>query len=134
MIIDKKLIMADGLTLVKDISALATATSTVLDLVKPGMYDNAWFYLRIDADVAGTSSTIKFDLMTSSDNFSSSSVVLFSTGALVEAGLTADTEIVKIRLPIGVLRYLKVVATVAVADTTTGSFDALIVPDVNESF
>jgi len=135
MIIDYSNTFADGQSLVKDITELATGDSTILDLVKAGgMYKEGFLFLRIDTAQVGASSTTLFELRTSDDNFSASDVLLWSSGALAVTALTKDTVIAKVPMPLGLLRYLKIKFTVAAADTTAGTFDAFIVPSVNEGF
>jgi hypothetical protein len=135
MIIDYSNTFADGQSLIKDITELATGDSTILDLVKAGgMYKEGFLFIRIgDAQVGATSKTL-FELRTSSDNFNSIDVLLWSSGAIGVADLTKDTIIAKVPMPLGILRYLKVKFTVSVVDTTGGTFDAMIVPSVNEGF
>ena len=132
MIIDKFNTFSDA----QDIGQVAAAyDSTILDFKKPGgMYDHAWLFLRIDEAVVGSGASVLFELRTSDDNFSASDVLLFSTGVLGVAALTVDTIIAKIRIPLGVLRYLKMLYTVSGATTTAGTVDAFIVPDVPEGF
>ncbi len=132
MIIDKFNTFSDA----QDIGqVVGDYDSTILDLKKPGgMYDHAWLYVRIDEAVVGTTSKVEFKLRTSDDNFSASDILLYSSGAIAEALLTADTVIIRIRIPLGVLRYLKMEYSVSVNTTTQGTVDAFIVPDVNEGF
>ena len=133
MIIDKATIMSDG----QDIGQVAgDYDSTIINQVKPGgVYDNVWLYVRIDEAVTSAgAATIVFKLRTSSDNFSSSDVILWQSPALLKAAMTADTMLFRVRVPLGVLQYLKMEYTVAVATTTAGTVDAFLVPDVDASF
>ena len=133
MIIDKELIFSDA----QDIGQVAgDYDSAIVNQVKAGgVYDNVWLFLRIDEAVtSGGAATIDFKLRTSSDNFSSSDVILWSSGALALAAMTVDTVIAKVRVPLGVLQYLKMEYTVATATTTAGTVDAMLVSDVNEGF
>ena len=136
MIIDYSNTFADGQSLIKDIDVLATGDSTILDLVKAGgMYKEGFLFIRIDEAQVGATSKTLFELRTSDDDdFSDSDVLLWSSGLIGVAALTKDTVIAKVPMPLGLLRYLKIKFTISVVDTTAGTFDAMIVPSVNEGF
>lgn len=53
------------------------------------------------------------------------------TGAIAKAALTANTVIARMRLPLGLKRYLRVVWRIGTATTTAGTGDAFIVKDVD---
>ena len=130
MIIDKELVFSDA-------QAITTAGSldstNILDHVKGGgPYDNVWLFAKSDTAFTGLTSMV-IELHTSNDNFSSDDVVLYKSGTILLADLTANTVQVKVRLPLGVKRYLKVVYT-TVGTEATGTMDAMLVPDVNEEF
>lgn len=133
MIIDNELIFSDDQSIAH---AAGSFNSTVLGFVKDGgVYDNAWLFIKISTAVASAASgaSVEFALHTSNDGFSSDDDVLFTTGAIAEASLTADTVIVRARVPLGLKQDTKIVFTVSGETTTAGTAYAAIVPDVNEA-
>lgn len=130
MILDAKLKFSDSQ------AVTVTADSTnVLDLQAAGdALGEENLYLAIQtkaADVAAVgAATVTFDLVTSVDEAFSSPITLYSSGAIGKAALTKNKSIIKLPLPIGVKRYLKVVYTVATGPLTAGAFDAFLTPNV----
>lgn len=84
----------------------------------------------IAAVTSAGAATVQVVLQTD-DNVGFATPVEFPlTGALALASLTANTELVKQRLPIGLERYIRVVYRVGTAATTAGTVDAFLVKDV----
>ncbi len=132
MIIDKELVFSENQSIAH---AAGSFDSTVLDAIADGgVYDNVWLFLKISTAVVGSGASVEFALHTSNDGFGSDDDVLFSTGALGVADLTADTVIARVRVPLGLKQDIKMVYTVSGATTTAGSVYAAFVPDVNEGF
>jgi len=90
--------------------------------------DDLFIFVRVDAAfTVGTSLVVNFQ--TCAENTFSSPTTLFSTGAIAEADLTADTVIVKVRVPLGLLRFSRF-QYVTVGTHSTGTIDAQLVADV----
>ena len=130
MILDKELIFS---TAQEVTSGTANSTNTV-DMGAGGdAYEALWFVVQVDTAAAatdGTNPTLNIKLQTSADNDSYTS--LYETGPLGTASLTAGTEY-KIRIPVGMQRYLKVVYEVTADNTanfTAGKYTAFLTPDV----
>jgi len=113
---------------------VSAASTNVLDGVAAGnAYDSApWFVARVAAAFAGgTSLTIA--IQTAADEAFQSPVTLFSSGALLLASLTASTEVVKVRFPLGAQEFVRVYYTVDTA-MTAGTIDAFLAADVYVPF
>ena len=78
---------------------------------------------------SGGSSTVTFTLETDDNSGFSSAAVLASSGAIAKASLTAGTEVLRVKVPLNVERYLSVNYTVATADLTAGKFTAFLAHD-----
>jgi len=90
--------------------------------------DDLFIFVRVNAAfTVGTSLTINFQ--TCAENTFSSPTNLYSTGAVAEADLTANTVIVKARIPLGLLQFSRF-QYVTVGTHSTGSIDAQLVADV----
>lgn len=92
-----------------------------------GIGEELYLEVRTVAAVtSGGAATVQFILQTD-DNAGFSSPKEFPlTAALALAALTANTRHVLTRLPVGLERYLRVVARIAVATTTAGSMTAYL--------
>lgn len=126
MFIDYNLILADG-----QASTVSAASTNYIDTLAAGdaITDGAWFIVIIKtAAVGGTS--IAFDLRTDSSSAFGTETVLFSSGAIAVASLTANTTVVKTRIPLGAKRYLRGYATM-VGNPASTTYDMKIVKDVN---
>ena len=75
------------------------------------------------AFVGGTS--LEITLQTATDSSFTSPVALYDSTAIALASLTANTVLVKIPIPIGLLRYLRVYYTV-VGTMTAGTVSAFL--------
>ncbi len=92
-----------------------------------------WFFVLIKTAVANCTS-VAFDLRTDSSNAFGTEVVLFSTGAVLVASLTANKFIAKVRVPQGAKRYLRGYATVVGGGATmTGSWDMKFTMDISRT-
>lgn len=81
------------------------------------------------ADAAGAA-TVTFALQTDSDEAFGSATTLYTSAAIALAGMTLGAVPVKIKLPMGLERYLRVYYTVATGPLTAGKFDAFLTPNV----
>jgi len=135
MILDKELMMSQAQ------AVTATAASTnVIDLgarlgLDPGLSDDLWLQIRVDtAATASGSATVTFALQTDDDEAFGSATTLWTSTAIGKATLAAGYNVVRMRLPLGVERYVRVYYTVATGPLTAGKFDAFINSGVQESF
>lgn len=88
----------------------------------------------VAAVTSGGSATVQFVLQTSPvENFGSGVVEFPLTGARALAALTANTVQYRGRVPIGLLRYVRVVYRIATATTTAGSATAFFVKDLQHA-
>jgi len=133
MIIDKELVFSENQSIAH--AAGSFDSTVVVDAIADGgVYDNVWLFLKISTAVVGSGASVEFALHTSNDGFGSDDDVLFTTGAIGVADLTADTVIARVRVPLGLKQDIKMIYTVSGATTTAGSVYAAFVPDVNEGF
>lgn len=135
MILDKELMMSEAQVVT------ATAASTnVIDLgarlgLDPGLSDDLWLQIRVDAAAAASgSATVTFALQTDDDKDFGSATTLWTSTAIGKATLVAGYNVVRMRLPLGVERYVRAYYTVATGPLTTGKFDAFINSGVQESY
>lgn len=114
----------------------ATGASTnVIDMTKAGdAVAGAELYLVVRVGTAISSAangaTLKIALQTSSTEAFSAVKELVSV-SIVEAGLTANTIVFKVKVPPGVLEYLRLYYTESGEAITAGTIDAFLTPDVN---
>jgi len=85
---------------------------------------------------ADGAATVTFDLQTDDDSGFGSAATLASSGAIGKASLTAGTEVLRIKVPLNVERYLRVYYTVATGPLTAGTFTAFLAHDrqVNKAY
>lgn len=130
MFIDASLVLADSQSL-----TVSGASTNFIDTIAAGdaIEHDVWFLVLIKTAVANCTS-ISFDLRTDSQSTFGTETVLFSTGAILVAALTANTYVAKVRVPIGAKRYLRGFATVVGGGVTmTGSWDMKFVADPTRS-
>ncbi|WP_375199067.1 Bbp16 family capsid cement protein [Cupriavidus metallidurans] len=124
-------------------SSAQSIVSAAGDVVSTNIYDTGaaadvgigeeiYLVTRLGAAVtSGGAATVQVVLQTADDAAFSANLTEFpQSSALALAALTANTEISKQRLPIGLRRYLRVVYRVGTAATTAGTVDAFLVKDV----
>jgi len=134
MIKDKLLEFSDGQVL-----TATAASSSVVDQGADGdaIYGGLEMYLVVRCgtllDSAGEAATLVIRLQDAADGdeaFASARDVYVS-GTITEASIAANTELVKVRLPLGLRRYLRVHYTVGTENFTTGTIDAFLVAGVD---
>lgn len=124
MILDSQLQLsaAQAVTAVGD-----TASTNVYDTgaaADVGTGEEVYIYARtVAAFTTGAGGTLQFVLQDSADNSSWADVQVLTPVRAV-AALTANTDQVKARLPIGVRRYLRLAYRVATGVMTAGTVDA----------
>ena len=113
-------------------------SNAVGDLVSTNIYDcgaaydagiGEELYLNIATVVAAAGGSIQFVLQTATDSAFTTPKEFPLTAAIAAASLTANTIQYRGRLPIGLLRYLRVVYRVSSAAITAGTADAYFVKD-----
>lgn len=125
---DDKLFFSDKQSLVKGSTGDIDSTNVIdFAAVKPdpGMGRSVFLNIVVTTAVAG--GTINFVLKDSADN--STYAAVYETGAIAAASLTAGKKVIRMALPEGVRRYLKMVYTVGTSATTTGAGSAWL--DIN---
>ena len=103
------------------------------DVIETGFkgdaYVGLWLVVRgIEAGAGGTSVVVK--LQTASDEAFSSPADLFTSGPIALADLTEDTEHVKVRMPLGCDKYLRLKYEVT-GTFTGGTMEGYLTPDLN---
>jgi hypothetical protein len=128
MITDNNLYMSDAQAVTATASStrsldLATATRNI------GGGESIELVIQVATTVAasGGASNVTFSLDDSADN--SSFAVVVATLAIPKATLVAGYEALRIRLPLGLRRYIQVSYTVDTNNLTAGAFNAYLVLD-----
>ena len=125
---DNKLFFSDKQSLIKDSTGDIVSTNTIdFAAVKPdpGMGRSVFLNIAVTTGVAG--GTVNFVLKDSADDNTYAAV--YETGAIAAASLPAGTKVLRMALPEGVRRYLKMVYTVGTSATTAGAVSAWL--DIN---
>lgn len=118
-------------------STVSVASTDYIDTIAKGdAYVGAWMYIRIDtAFVAGAGApTATFQLQTAAATNFDGGTTLTASSALIAADLIAGKE-VKLRIPVGVLRYIRgymvVDSGLEAKRFSAGKFDIYLVKDVD---
>lgn len=82
-------------------------------------------------DSAGEAATLTVKLQDDSDVAFGTVRDVYVSAAIAEAAIAANTELLKIRLPLGLKRYLRVSYVVGTENFTTGTIDAFLVSGVD---
>ena len=137
MIQDAMLVMSEDQAVT---STSSNASTDVIDLdggeavdafgteirTDPGKAGNLWLNVQVTEDVtSGGSATVQFILQHDDDNSTySNSIVL--TAAIPYATLVAGYKPIRIPLPVGLQRYIRMNYAVATAALTAGKFSAWV--------
>lgn len=132
MYIDQELLFSDAQA---ETTVAAHDSDNVIDLGAAGrdigVGEGLWLFASIKAAVLSAgAATVQFQLVTSDAADFSGSTVLYDSGAIGKASLTAGAIPVKVRIPLGFKRYVKMVYTIGTAALTAGSWTAGLVKDV----
>lgn len=125
MIGDKELMFSDN--------QAVTATAASTDVVDQGKKSNSYKRMFVRAVVKTTfagGTSLKADLETSDTENFTSATVLCSSPVVAVADLVAGKELIKVPMPLGANRYLRMKYTV-VGTMTAGAVDAGLVLDVD---
>lgn len=133
MYLDQELLFSDAQAAT---TAAATPSTNVVDLGAAGRDIGAgeplWLFVSIDTSVTSAgAATVTFALQTDDAANFGSAVTLYTTGAIGKATLVAGHVPVKMRVPLGVKRYLRMLYTIGTADLTAGAWTAGLVKDVD---
>lgn len=108
-------------------------STNVLDTGDPydsGAGEITWLYAKLNAAVtSGGAATLQVVLQDSADNSTFADVQTLSP-IYALAALTANKELARVRLPLGIRRYLRIVYRIAGATTTGGTASAYMAKDV----
>lgn len=137
MILDQQLTFSDAQAKATGVfdSAADFDSTNIVDLSAAGdRLEDMYLVIRVDTAVQSAgSATVGFSLQTCA-TINGTYSTLLSTAAIAKTSLTANTEVLKARVPLGVKRFLKVVYTVGTAALTAGKFDAFLTPAVDTNF
>lgn len=127
MIVDNNLYMSDA----QAVTASAASTKS-LDFGSALRHIGDGEELNLVVQVASTltsggSATVQVSLQDSTDNSSFTTVA--SGPAIAYGSLPAGTELLRIKLPAGLRRYIQVYYTIGTADLTGGTFNAFLTLD-----
>jgi hypothetical protein len=127
MIMDKNLMVSAA----QAVTASAASTNYI-DLGAAGdAYVSSWLVVQVrEAATASGSATVDIDIQCDDNTSFSSATSLYKVSAVPKATLVANYEAIKVRIPQGCERYLRVYYTVATGPLTAGTFDAFVVSDV----
>lgn len=75
---------------------------------------------------ASGAATVTFAFETDDNSGFSSAATLATTSAIGKASLTAGVEVLRVKVPLGVERYLRINYTVATGPLTAGKFTAFL--------
>jgi hypothetical protein len=127
MIIDKDLYLSE----LQTVTDSAASEDYIDQAVAGDAYGNE-LYLVCRVGTAFTDATsMAISIQTDDNTGFSSAKTVYSSGAILEASLTANTEVVKVRIPKGLERYFRVYYTV-VGTHSTGTIDAFLTPDIQQ--
>lgn len=132
MILDKDLMFSDAQTILD-----SGASTNYIDLEVAGEDAPEEMYLLIQVATAVTraagAATVTFKLQSDSDAAFGSATDMFTSAAIAKASLTAGYQAVKVRIPHGSERYLRVYYTFSAA-CDTGAFNAMLVQAVEKRY
>jgi len=131
MILDKELIFSDAQA---ETTIAVHESDNIIDLTNAGdAIDSLWLVVAVQTTVTSDgNATVAFALQTDSAvNFATADTLL-STAALAKTALTAGTQVIRTRIPMGCKRYLRVLYTIGTAALTAGKFDAYLVSGIDK--
>jgi hypothetical protein len=94
-----------------------------------GIGENMYLTAKMNAALVGAGASIQVVLQDSADNSSFADKIVGPTVGVATA--TANKNLAKIKLPIGLRRYLRVVFRISGATTTGGTASAYLVKDLD---
>lgn len=131
MILDKELVFSDAQA---ETTVAVHESDNIIDLTAAGdAIDSLWLVVAVQTTVTSDgNATVAFALQTdSAANFATADTLL-STAALAKTALTAGTQVIRTRIPMGCKRYLRVTYNIGTAVLTAGKFDAYLVSGIDK--
>jgi hypothetical protein len=131
MILDKELVFSDAQD---ETTVAAHASDNIIDLTTAGdALDSLWLVVAVQTTVTSDgNATVTFALQTDSDSAFGTAETLLATAAIGKASLTAGTQVIRARIPMGCKRHLRVLYTIGTAVLTAGKFDAYLVSGIDK--
>jgi hypothetical protein len=131
MLIDKELQFSDAQAITGD----AASTDYIDQGAAGDALQGAELYLVVRVhttlDSAGEAATLTVKLQSDDNSSFSSAKDHFISEAFAESALVAGTELVKMKLPVGMQRYIRVYYDRGTEDFTSGKVDAFLTPAVD---
>ena len=136
MYIDANLLLADTLTTTTAGASTSYIDTTVVSIKAGDAYVAPWWVVKTEAAFVAQygAPTAAFQLQTSEDAsfLDSTTVTLAQSAAFLTAGLTANTMLAKIRIPVGVKRYVRAYMVIGGTGAfSTVSYSSFLSPDAN---
>jgi hypothetical protein len=129
MILDTQETFCGAMSVARTVGdAVGTDTYDTGAAADVGIGENMFLYAKMDAALAGAGSSIQVVLQDSADNTTFADAEAGKVTALAAA--TANAELARLRFPIGLRRYLRVVFRISGATTSGGTASAMLVKDV----
>lgn len=130
MILDSQEQFSDAQAVTSTGDTVSTNVYDTGSAADEGIGESLYIYAKTKAAfTSGGAGTLQFVLQDSADNSTFADVQTL-TPAKALATLTANTDQVRARLPIGLRRYIRLAYRVGTAAMTAGTIDAYIVKDV----
>jgi hypothetical protein len=114
MITDNLTYMSDGQT----VTGSAASTNYIDTLAAGGAYDGSWVVVKTGANAWATLTSLVVSVQSADNTGFSNATTHYSTAALLPASLTANTTLVKFKIPQNTKRYVRVYYTVAGSNAT----------------
>jgi hypothetical protein len=128
MIIDKELQFSDA----QAVTADAASTDHIDQVAAGDALHGSELYLVVRVhttmDSAGEAATLTIKLQSDDNSSFNSAKDHFISEAFAESALVAGTELVKMKLPTGMQRYIRVYYDRGTEDFTAGKVDAFLTP------
>jgi len=114
-----------------DLSQIAVASGVTWDW---GIGETPFLVIRVGTAFAG-GTNVTFNLLSAdvAPGMTGNPTVHFTTGAVVTASLTANTEIARVRLPSGAYRRFLAIQAISTGTYTAGGIDAMLVLNVQRN-
>ena len=139
MYIDQNLLFADTLTGTTSAAATDYIDTKVISIKDGDAYKQMWWVVKTEAafTIGAGAPTATFQLQTSEDAtfVDSTTVTLAQTAAFTAAVLTANTIVSRMKVPLGLKRYIRVYKVVNNSGDsikfTLGSYSTFLTTDVD---
>lgn len=131
MIIDKLLVLSSA----QAVTVTAASDSYIDQLAAGDAYGDTALYVEflINTSFTGNSATIQFELQCDDNTSFTSPKTLFLTGAIADTTLVAGYRVARVKMPLGVERYIRAYYTVS-GTAVAGKIDCRLVADVDAPY